>query len=239
MSRVRAGLVALVVVAAPVLQLTGFALHPVLPDTTEGVVDTVARDPDLWIVTHLIAAGAAVLFVLAAPVLASLVRGRGAALATTGAVLAVLGAGALAVAFGAEAQLLPLAVDPSVGRDAAVALAELEHDSPMAGLLMAGLPLTGVGTLLLMAGLLRSAAVPRWQPALVVLGTLASLAAAPGAAAGPFLLLPAVLGYAGLARSVFRQLARPSPGPLPRSIQRQGSGPVATPATGALSDTPA
>jgi len=88
-------------------------------------------------------------------------------------------------------------------------------------MLLAGFPLTGIGTILLMAGLLRSAAVPRWQPALVLVGTVASLAAAPGAAAGPFLLAPAVVGYAGLAWSVLRASSSPAAVTVPTQAGRR------------------
>lgn len=202
----RRALLALAVAAAPLVQLVGILPHPELGDTDAQTLAVVARDPGQWFLIHLLSASAAVLFVVAALALASLVRGRGAALATTGATLVVLGGGALAIAFGAEAHLLSLAADPSLDRAAMVALAELEPDSPAVAVLMAGFPLFGLGTLALMAGLIRSGVVPRWQPVLVVVGTLTSIAAAPGSELGPLLFAPSVAGYLALAISV----ARPS-----------------------------
>jgi hypothetical protein len=197
-------LLALAVAAAPLVQLAGMVPHPELGETAAETLALVAEDPRQWFLIHVLSAGAAVLFVVSAVVLASLVRRRGAALATTGATLMVLGGGAMAIAFGAEAHLLSLAADPSLDRPAMVALAELESDSPAMALLMAGFPLFGLGTLALMGGLIRSAAVPRWQPVLVVVGTVTSIAAAPGSQLGLLLFAPSVVGYLALATSVAR-----------------------------------
>lgn len=203
-------LLALAVAAAPLVQLAGMVPHPELGDTAAQTLALVAQDPGQWFLVHVLSASGALLFVVAALALASLVRGRGAALATAGATLVVLGGGALAIAFGAEAHLLSLAADPSLDRSAMVALAELESDSPAVSLLMAGFPLFGLGTLALMAGLIRSAAVPRWQPVLVVVGTLTSIAASPGSELGPLLFAPSVAGYLALAASVARpRVAQP------------------------------
>lgn len=203
-------LLALAVAAAPLVQLAGMVPHPELGDTAAETVAVVAQDPAQWFRIHVLSAGASVLFVVAALALASLVRGRGAALATTGATLMALGGGCLAIAFGAEAHLLSLAADPSLDRAAMVALAELESDSPAVGLLMTGFPLLGLGTLALMGGLIRSGVVPRWQPVLVVVGTFTSIAAAPGSELGPLLFAPSVAGYLALAASVARpRVAQP------------------------------
>lgn len=200
----RRALLALPVAAAPLVQLAGVVPHPELPDDAAGALAVVAEDPDRWFRIHLLAAVAAVLFVVAAVALASLVRRRGAGLAAAGAALLVAGGGVLAIAFGAEAHLLSVAADPSLDRSAMVALARLEEDSPAMSLLSVGFPLVGIGTLLLMAGLIRSRAVPRWQPALVVLGTLTSVAAAPGSDLAPLLFAPSLAGYLALATSVAR-----------------------------------
>jgi hypothetical protein len=204
----RRWLLALAVAGAPLLQLAGMVPHPVMPEAPAEALAVVADDPGEWFRIHVIAASSAALSIVAAVALAGLVRRRGAALATTGAVLAVLGGAALATAFGMEAQLWSLAADPSLDRTAIVELVSLEHDSPGLALLMAGFPLAGVGGLLVMLGLLRSGVVPRWQPALVVAGLLASVAAAPGSSTGPFLFAPAVLGYLALATSMLRSKER-------------------------------
>jgi hypothetical protein len=200
----RRALLALAVAAAPLLQLAGMLPHPVMPEDAAQALAVVAEDPGGWFRIHVIAAASAAMSIVAVLALAGLARRRGRGLATTGAVLAVLGGGALAIAFGAEAQLWSLAADPSLDRAAMTELVALEHDSPGLALLMAGIPLAGIGSLLVMAGLLRSGAVPRWQPGLVVVGLLASLAAAPGSSIGPLLFAPAILGHLALAVSVLR-----------------------------------
>jgi hypothetical protein len=197
-------LLALAVAAAPLLQLAGMLPHPALPEDPAQALAVVAEDAGEWFWIHVVAASSAALSIVAMLTLAGLVRRRGAGLATTGAVLAVLGGAALAIAFGAEAQLWSLAADPSLDRAAMVELVALEHDSPGLALLMAGFPLAGIGSLLVMAGLLRSGTVPRWQPGLVVVGLLASLPAAPGSDLGPLLFAPAVVGQLALALSVLR-----------------------------------
>lgn len=199
-------LLALAVALAPALQVTGMFLHPPLAEDPAGQLDIVAADPTLWFVTHVISASAAALFILAGPALASLAQTRGAVLATAGAVLTVLGGSALAIAFGAEAHLLSVASDPSLDHEAMAALAELEPASPAAMLIMIGLPLTGLGQILLAAGLLRSQAVPWWAPTLVLVGLVASLAGGPpGSLLGPILMLPAIAGYLALAISMTRR----------------------------------
>ena len=214
-------LLALPVALAPLLQIAGMLPHPVLPDTAAGALAVVAEDPAGWWRMHLLAAAAAFLFALAAAPLASLARDRGAGLAATGAALLALGAGALTVAFSAEAQLWSLAADPSLDQDALVGLVALEEGSPAMAMLQAGFPLVGIGTILLMSGLLRSRQVPRVAPALVLVGTLASLGAAPGSDLGPLLLSPAAVGYLLLASQVLR---RPATAPDPAAVPapRQG-----------------
>ena len=208
----RRALLALPVALAPLLQIAGMLPHPVLPDSAAAQLAVVAADPAAWWRMHLLAAGAALMFALAAAPLAGLVRDRGTAAATAGAVLLTAGSAALVVAFSAEAHLWSLAADPSLDRSALVPLVALEAGSPAMALLGAGFPLVGLGTVLLMTGLLRSGRVPWWQPGLVLLGTVASLGAAPGSDLGPVLLSPAAVGYLLLARQVLR-LPQDEPGP--------------------------
>ncbi len=204
----RAVLLSLAVAGAPVLQMSGFLTHPEVPATSAELLDLVGRDPGGWFRIHAVAAASAVLSIVAAIALAALVRSRGAVLATIGATLAALGGGMLAIAFGAEAQLASLAADPSLDRGAMTALLDLEPASPAVALLMAGFPAAGIGSLLLAVALLRSRSVPRWMPALVLLGLVASFAASPGSHVGPLLLTPAVVGYLALSREVVRAARR-------------------------------
>ena len=219
----RRALLALPVALAPLLQIAGMVPHPVLPDSAAGTLELVAQDPGGWWRMHLLAACAAFLFAMAAVPLASLARDRGAGLATAGAALLALGAGALTVAFSAEAHLWSLAADASLDQDALVPLVALEADSPAMALLQAGFPLVGLGTVLLMAGLLRSGRVPWWQPGLVLLGTVASLGAAPGSDLGPLLLSPAALGYLLLARRVLVQQHPAERAPQPAAPERSAA----------------
>jgi hypothetical protein len=201
---VRRVLLGVAVVAAPALQVAGMLLHPPLAAEHADQLAIVAEDPGRWFVAHVVAASAAALFLVAAPALAGLARARGAAPATAGAVLTVLGGATLAIAFGAEAHLLSVAADPSLDAAAMTALAALEGHSPAMTMILLGVPLTGIGQILLAAGLLRARVVPRWAPALVLVGLLASIAGTPGSLIGPVLLLPAVVGYAALAVAVAR-----------------------------------
>ncbi len=217
----RRALLALPVLLAPLLQIAGMLPHPVMPASPAAALEVVAQDPALWWRIHLLAATAALLSVLAAVALASLVRRRGALPATAGAVLVGLGGAALTVAFSAEAHLWSLAGDPSLDQDALVGVVALEESSPAMTLLGLGFPLVGLGTVLLMAGLLRSGQVPWWQPALVLLGTVASLGAPPGSDLGPVLLSPAALGYALLARQVLLDAQPPADRPPAATPVRQ------------------
>ena len=197
-------LLALAVAGTPLLQIAGMAPHPQLADSAAETLAIVAEDPAQWFRIHLLAAAAAALGIVSTLALSSLVRGRGAALATTGAVMSVVGLFFLVFAFAAEAQLMSIAADPSLDPAAMAPLLNLQEQGPGMGLLGAGFPLVGIGGLLLHAGLIRSRVVPLWQPALVVLGTFTSIAATPGLAIGPLLFLPSVIGMLFLAAAVAR-----------------------------------
>ena len=200
----RRALMALVVAVTPLVQLAGMAPHPELGHTAAETLAIVAQDPDEWFRIHLLSAAAATLSIVSALVLASLVRGRGAALTTTGAVMSTVGGFLLAFAFAAEAQLMSLAADPSLDPAAMAPLLDLQEDGVAMAMLVAGFPVAGIGSLLLMCGLLRARVVPRWQPALILFGTFTSIAATPGLAIGPLLFLPGVIGTLFLAASVAR-----------------------------------
>ncbi len=210
-------LLALAVALAPLVQVAGMVPHPELPDTAAATLALVAEDRAEWIRIHLLAATSALLSIVASLALAALVRGRGAALATLGATLGALGGGALALAFASEAYLHALAADPSLDRAAMAQLLDRFDDSSALTLLLAGFPLAGLGTVLLMSGLLRSRAVPLWQPALVLVGMVVSFGATPGLSWGPLLFAPAALGQLALASSVLR---RPVPLTAPQLPER-------------------
>lgn len=197
-------LLALVVAATPLVQLAGMIPHPDLGGSSAETLAIVAQDPDEWFWIHLVAAVAATLSIVSALTLASLVRGRGAALAITGAAMSVVGGFLLTFAFAAEAQLMSLAAHPSLDPVAMAPLLDLQEEGVAMTMLEAGLPFAGIGGLLLMCGLLRGRVVPRWQPALILFGTFTSIAATPGLAIGPLLFLPSVIGTLCLAVTVAR-----------------------------------
>jgi hypothetical protein len=200
----RRALLALVVAVTPLVQLAGMVPHPEVGGSAAETLAIVAQDPGEWFWIHLLAAAAATLSIVSALALASLVRGRGTALATIGASMSVVGGFLLAFAFAAEAQLMSLAADPSLDPVAMAPLLDLQEEGPAMAMLTAGFPLAGIGSLLLMCGLLRGRVVPRWQPALVLFGTFTSIAATPGLAIGPLLFLPSVIGTLFLAVTVGR-----------------------------------
>lgn len=201
----RRPLLALAVALAPLVQIAGVLPHPALPDTAAATLAVVAEDPAEWTRIHLLAATAALLSVVASLALADLVRGRGAGLATAGATLATVGGGVLALAFASEAHLHALAADPALDRAAMAELVQRFDTSSATTLLSAGFPLAGLGSVLLMSGLLRSRAVPRWQPALVLAGLVVSFGATPGLSYGPLLFVPAAVGQLALAVQVLRR----------------------------------
>ena len=198
----RRALLALAVAGTPLLQIAGMVPHPELAGTAAQTLAIVAEDPAEWFWIHLLAAAAAALGIVSTLALASLVRGRGAALATIGAAMSVVGLFFLVFAFAAEAQLMSIAADPSLDPATMAPLLDLQEEGPAMAMLAAGFPLSGIGGLLLHAGLIRSRVVPRWQPALVVFGTFTSIAATPGLAIGPLLFLPSVIGMLFLAVAV-------------------------------------
>jgi hypothetical protein len=177
------------------------ALHPHVDGE---LLDVVAADPGTWFLVHLVAAVAAMTYLLGLPALAALPRSKGAVLATAGAVVAAAGSMCLGAAFTAEAHLLPIVAQAGLDREVALALVEADSASTLAGLIEIGLPLAGVGQLLLAVGLLRSRAVAWWKPALVLAGLLSSLAVPPGQVVGAWLMVMAVAGYAALAVDVVR-----------------------------------
>ena len=199
--RARRLLLAVPLALAPALQTTSAAVHPHLHGE---ILDVVAADPTAWQRMHLLAALAAMGYLIALPALAGLPRRRGSVLVTVGAVMAVLGSLCLAAGFVAEAHMLPLLAQSGLDREAALALSEAEEASLPFRLIGAGLPLAGIGQLLLAVGLIRSRAVAWWKPALVVTGLLTSLPVPVGNPLAAALMGLAVVGYAALTVDVVR-----------------------------------
>lgn len=199
--RARRALVALPLALAPAMQTASAAVHPHLHGE---ILDVVAADPAAWQRMHLIAALAAMGYLVGLPALAALPRRRGSLLVTVGAVVAVLGSLCLAIGFVAEAHMLPLLAQSGLEREAALALTDAEEASLPFQLIGAGLPLAGIGQLLLAVGLIRSRVVAWWKPALVVAGLLTSLPVPVGNPLAAVLMGMAVVGYAALTVDVVR-----------------------------------
>lgn len=206
--RARRALVALPLVLAPGLQIASASTHPHLHGE---ILDVVATDPQTWHVIHLFAAVAAMGYLVGLPALAALPRRKGALLAALGTVVAVAGSLCLAIGFVAEAHMLPLLAQSDLDREAALALTRAEDASIPFRLIGLGLPLAGIGQLLLAIGLLRSGVVAWWKPALVVVGLLTSLAVPPGQVLAAVLMGLFAVGYAALAVDVVR-------GPRPERV---------------------
>jgi len=124
---------------------------------------------------NLTALGAAIALTVPLQVLAimSLVRRRGAPWVTIGSLLAWVGSALLAVTLGGWASTYYVATDPKL--DPAVATALLDRfadDVRLFGVGQPGSLMISIGTILVSVGLLRSRAVPRWIP-IVLLATVA------------------------------------------------------------------
>lgn len=68
---------------------------------------------------------------------------------------------------------------------------------------------------LLASALLVARAAPRWQGGLYLIGTLATLAGAPGSPLGPIAFAIVTVAAAFLARYVVRGISEPAPSPAP------------------------
>ncbi len=199
-SALRRGLGVAVLVAQPVVLLTGQVLRPAdNPSDPAAWLDSVAAQPIRWYAAQLLMAVGALLLVPALVVLCRLIRERGGIFATTGAILAGVGATMAGVAFAGEASLLTVAARPELDRPAlATFLGTLLHD-PKAQLPYAFPPLLVLGLLLVTIGLYRARTLPRWLPIAWLLAFVLSFAGAPTplltALLGiPFVVTSALLG---------------------------------------------
>jgi hypothetical protein len=159
------------IVVGAVIAGTGMGLHIGATPEDERLAIAIAEDP-LWLTTHLLLGFG---FALLAFGLASslfLLRGRGAQLTGIGAVVGALGA--LVMSFsdlthGAVGFALGTHVSPATSLQ--IHTAYFEHPAILG--MNTGPLLLPLGMILLGAGLLRSRAVPRWMPVVVMLCPLA------------------------------------------------------------------
>ncbi len=132
-----------------------------------------------------------------------LVRGRGAGLATAGAVLAGIGI----VSLGAGDVMITLMMGWLVKSDpgTAVAIFKGADSSALAGLPFAFAPLFVLGMLLIGAALIRARAVPLWIAALTILGAVGLPFSTAGGLSAFLILLPLGLALVGLGVTAFRR----------------------------------
>lgn len=176
-------LLAAAVVGAPLLILVSSLLHPAVEFSGESLLAGARHDPTAWFVVHVVAAAAALLGIAATFGLRTLVPGRGRRLATAAVALAMVSGPLLALAFAAEASVLRLAAehpDPVAG----AALAAAYVETPEFYAVGVALLLDVLGAVLIVAALLRSRGVPRWQVAAYVVAVVGTVVAAPGSPVG-------------------------------------------------------
>ena len=125
-----------------------------------------------WLNLTLLGAAIALTVPLQALATMSLVRGRGATWVTIGSVLAWVGSALLAVTLGGWASTYHVATDPALDPAAATALLDrFAADARLFGVGQPGSLMISHGTILASVGILRSRAVPRWIP-IVLLATV-------------------------------------------------------------------
>ena len=176
---------AVAVVAQPVLIAVNSLLHPPVELSGHGLLHGAAQSPGTWFAVHLSAAVGGLLFVPAAVGLRSLVAGRIRWLATAGVTVSVVAALTLAIAFIAEASVLRLVATAPIGDDAAVALADAFVGTPEFALIPVGFVAAVVSSLFLGAALIAARSVPRWLALGYLVGVLAGVVAPPGTPIGP------------------------------------------------------
>jgi hypothetical protein len=159
------------IVVGAVVAGTGMALHIGATPEDERLAIAIAED-SLWLTTHLLLGFGFVLLAFGLANSLFVLRGRGARLTGVGAVVGALGA--LVMSFsdlthGAVGFALGTHVTPATSME--IHMAYFEHPAILG--MNTGPLLLPLGMILLGAGLLRSRAVPRWMPVVVMLTPLA------------------------------------------------------------------
>lgn len=165
-------------------------------------VDDFSRHHATGVVGGMLTAVGAFLLVPGLGAILRLVRGRGAGLATTAAVLAGVGI----VALGAGDVMITLVMGWLVTGDPARAVA-IFHDSDtssLVGLPFAFAPLFVLGMLLLGVALIRARAVPLWLAAMTIVGAALVPFSSAGGVFAAVVLLPLGLALVGLGVTTFR-----------------------------------
>jgi hypothetical protein len=214
---VRQRLVALAMVGAPLLLASGSLLTPAGVDSradslqaTVAQLQVAAAHRGQVFAAFLAHVLAGLLLIPAVGGLLRLARQRGAVLATTGGVLAGIGAGFIAV----DAALFGLtsyfAAAPGLDRAAVAPYLFAMKADPGAYVLFFAYLLFPLGILLLAVALLRARTVARWQPWLLLAGTLLGAAAQGGIVAG-LEHLPLIAAFTALAVHLWWPATTPAP----------------------------
>lgn len=196
-------LLAAAVVAQPLLIAVNALFHPPVDITGPGLLAGAAAGPTAWFAVHVVAALGALLSGPAAVGLRTLVARPPKRLASTGVALTFVGSAVLSLSFATEASVLRLAATALDQADAA-ALAEAYTRTPEFFAIPVGVLAGVLGAVLIGAALLAGRSVPRWQPVVYLLGTLASLTAAPGSPVGPMAFAAVAVASAAMAARIVR-----------------------------------
>ncbi len=166
-------------------------------------VDSFARHHTTGVIGGLLTAVGAFLLVPGLVAVLRLVRGRGASLATAGAVLAGIGITAL----GAGDVMITLVMGALVKSDPAMAttLFKTTDTEPLIGLPFAFAPLFVIGMVLLGAALIRGHAVPIWLGGLTILGAVLLPFSTAGGLSAFLILLPLGGALVGLGITALRR----------------------------------
>lgn len=197
-------LLAVALVAQPLLVGVNATFHPEIEFTAAGVLAGAAQDPTRWYVIHLVAALGAALTIPAVLALRSLVRERGRRVANVGVGAGIVAGTVLTMAFAVEASVFRLAVTSGLDRTGQQALSDAFLTAPEFVAVPVGVLAFTLAGVLLAIALLAGRVVPNWQAALYLVGMLATLGGAPGSPLGPIAFLIVTVAAAILARHVTR-----------------------------------
>lgn len=199
---IRGRLAAAAMAAAAVCLVLGHLWNVPATLTATQFVERVDRSSGRFLIATVLTTTAALLLVVAATGIARLVEARSSRLAVVGSVLTAVGAAGLAVGVSVIGFTMAGLTrhDPAVARRA---FGIASHDW-FVSLPFDLAPLFTLGVLVLAVALLRTRAVPRWQPALLIIGAVAAVGAPGGGAAGAAGHAPLALALIALAPEVWR-----------------------------------
>lgn len=211
-------LLAVALVAQPLLVGVNATFHPEIEFTAAGILAGAAADPTRWYVVHLIAALGAALTIPAVLALRSLVHERGRRVANIGVGAGIVAATLLTMAFAIEGSVLRLAATSGLADAEKLSLAESFLEAPEFLAVPVGVLAFTLAGVLLATALLAGRVVPTWQAVLYLVGMLATLGGAPGSLLGPIAFLIVTVAAAILARHVIQPVtdagaATPQPEP--------------------------